>query len=411
MLVRVVFIYLVLTGLLYASNPCQQFISLKQPISLEVSQLPVSSLFEKMAHIASVNIILPPKLTRLISLSFTKIPWWQAFRAAARAANLSYSCHQLVLTLLQSDHDSTKLTTQSISIHYLAAANIAKTLSQVGLPSTVSIVVDQSANALIVTAKKPEITVLKSLVLSIDKPLPAIEIKARVVVVNQDALTAFGINLKQVSEQSVGKVGISQIMLGLGVLHPAGSVGLMLGKLAGGMLNLEIQALQKEGQAKVIASPSVQVDDNQTAKIQQGDEIPFDVATESGATAVQFKKAVLSLAVTPHVIHQHILLAVTVTNDALTQRTANAGKVPVIRTDEIQTQLQVPEGKTVVIGGIQSSLKQSFVKAVPVLHDIPLIGSLFEHKENVTRQAKLLIFLTPKLVEETKKNGTTFSTF
>ncbi|MGC9127401.1 MAG: type IV pilus secretin PilQ, partial [Acidithiobacillus sp.] len=180
--------------------------------------------------------------------------------------------------------------------------------------------------------------------------------------------------------------------------NPA-SLGFALGTAAGNrILNLQLQALQASNQAKIISSPKVLTQDNEKAVIEQGQEIPYQQATSSGATSVSFKKAELSLDVTPHIApNGKVTLDVDAKNNQPNYAQTTPSGVP-INTQEVKTKLLVNNGQTVVIGGIYTDSKSHYDTGVPLLKDIPLLGWLFKSKTYNDSQSELLVFLTPKVV-------------
>ncbi|MBC7482904.1 MAG: type IV pilus secretin PilQ [Rhizobacter sp.] len=163
-------------------------------------------------------------------------------------------------------------------------------------------------------------------------------------------------------------------------------------------LNLEISALEADGKGKVVSSPRVITADQQKALIEQGEEIPYNVATSSGATSIQFRKANLKLEVTPQITPEgSVILDVDVTKDSRGSTTP-AGFA--INTKHVQTKVLVENGGTVVIGGIFEQSDREDVSKVPYLGDVPYLGNLFKTRTKSSTKTELLIFLTPKMVTE-----------
>ncbi|OYT98809.1 MAG: secretin [Burkholderiales bacterium PBB1] len=163
-------------------------------------------------------------------------------------------------------------------------------------------------------------------------------------------------------------------------------------------LNLELSALEADGRGKVVSSPRIVTADQIKAVIQQGTKIPYQRATSSGATSIEFVDATLKLDVTPQITPEgNVILDVNVNKDSVGAVTNN---VPSIDTKSIQTQVLVENGGTVVIGGIFEQTDRSDVAQVPFLGDIPVVGNLFKTRTNSSRKTELLIFLTPKVVSE-----------
>jgi type IV pilus assembly protein PilQ len=308
-----------------------------------------------------------------------------------------------------------------------------------------SVAVVTRTNSLLVRDTPEDIDNIKKLIAKIDRPVPQVLIEARIVQVTTNAAQSLGIqwggtytsnggggviNLsgtgasQYTSSQggsypigaTSGASGGTSTGSGIGVpavvnlpayapagsaltgLNPA-SLGFALGTAAGNrILNLQLQALQASNQAKIISSPKVLTQDNEKAVIEQGQEIPYQQATSSGATSVSFKKAELSLDVTPHIApNGKVTLDVDAKNNQPNYAQTTPSGVP-INTQEVKTKLLVNNGQTVVIGGIYTDSKSHYDTGVPVLKDIPLLGWLFKSKTYNDSQSELLVFLTPKVV-------------
>lgn len=163
-------------------------------------------------------------------------------------------------------------------------------------------------------------------------------------------------------------------------------------------LNLELSALESDGKGKIVSSPRVITADQVKALIEQGEELPYQVATASGATSIQFRKANLKLEVTPQITPEgSVILNVDVNKDSRGTLTPQGYA---INTKHVQTQVLVENGGTVVIGGIYTQDEGETVNKVPLLGDVPVLGNLFKNKTRTTAKTELLIFLTPKVVSE-----------
>ena len=186
----------------------------------------------------------------------------------------------------------------------------------------------------------------------------------------------------------------------LPVTGAAGTIAFQVARLANGtILDLELSALEKENKGEVIASPRITTANQKEAYIEQGVEIPYQEAASSGATAIQFKKAVLSLTVTPHITpDDKIILDLVVTQDTVSE--VRSGVAPAIDTQRIGTQVLVNNGETIVLGGIYQQAIISSVTKVPVLGDIPYFGWAFRTTTDSNQKKELLIFVTPRIVTE-----------
>ncbi|MBU2852232.1 type IV pilus secretin PilQ [Acidithiobacillus ferrivorans] len=304
-----------------------------------------------------------------------------------------------------------------------------------------SVAVVTRTNSLLVRDTPQDITNIKNLIAKIDRPVPQVLIEARIVQITTNAAQSLGVNWGGtytgsggggvVNLSGTGGTGVTPIQggtypipmsgtsttSGTGFTTPAlvnlipstagsalagsnpASLGFALGTAAGNrILNLQLQALQANNRAKIISSPKVLTQDNEKAIIEQGQEIPYQQSTSSGATAVSFKKAELSLNVTPHISpNGKITLDVDAQNNQPNYAQALPSGIP-IDTQQVKTKLLVNNGQTVVIGGIYTDSTTQTETGVPLLRDIPLLGWLFKSHLNNVAKTELLVFLTPKVI-------------
>jgi type IV pilus assembly protein PilQ len=191
-------------------------------------------------------------------------------------------------------------------------------------------------------------------------------------------------------------------MVNLPIANPAGRLALTLLN-SNYVVDLELTAAQAEGRGEVVSAPRVITANGKEAVIEQGTEIPYQESASSGATTTQFKKAVLSLTVTPQITpDDRIILDLTVKKDNVGKLVASAtgGLVPSIDTRTITTMVVVNDGQTVVLGGIMEAEKRETVNKVPFLGDVPGLGWMFRSKSRTDNKNELLIFVTPKILRE-----------
>lgn len=185
---------------------------------------------------------------------------------------------------------------------------------------------------------------------------------------------------------------------GLGGVQASTLAFSLFSSAANRFLNLELSALEADGKGKIISSPRVVTEDKQVALIEQGVELPYEQATSSGATSVQFKKANLRLEVTPQITPDgNVVLEVEVSKDSKGEET-RAGFA--INTQHVKTKVMVENGGTVVLGGIYQQTERNNVTKVPLLGDVPLLGYLFKTTGRESSKTELLVFITPKIVNE-----------
>ena len=178
---------------------------------------------------------------------------------------------------------------------------------------------------------------------------------------------------------------------------PAGSIALAILK-SGVLIDMELSAMQTEGRGEVISTPRVITANGKKALIEQGQEIPYQSSSANTGTNVQFKKAVLSLDVTPQITPDNrVLMDLEVRNDSA--GTVTQG-VPSIDTKRVTTQVLIKTGETVVLGGVYQQTNTKSISKIPLLGDVPLLGSLFRNDLNTATKRELLIFITPKILQD-----------
>ena len=301
-----------------------------------------------------------------------------------------------------------------------------------------SLSIDERTNTLMVQDTAENLAEIRRLVQTLDVPVRQVLIEARIVVVSDTFERDLGAQFGITSAQSNGNNGLLAVTgsgtgadtmiqsaltnLGSGlpvtpVVTPAlanrymvntpaantnGSIGISL--LGGSYLvDLALSAAENEGKSETISSPRVITANQKQATIMQGVEIPYQESASSGATTTQFKNAVLSLKVTPLITPDNrVILDLDVSDDTVGQQVTSAtgGSVPSIDTRQIQTQVLVGDGQTVVLGGILETTKSYAANKVPWLGDIPILGNLFKSTTNINNKTELLIFITPKILRE-----------
>jgi type IV pilus assembly protein PilQ len=280
---------------------------------------------------------------------------------------------------------------------------------------------------------------IRRLVTTLDIPVRQVTIETRVVIVNDDYSrqlgVRFGTNVVKdrnngngllsmtgngTGSDTIVNSGITNINtngsafpvtippinqrynVNLPVANPAGSVALAILD-SDYLVDLELTALQAEGEGRVVSTPRIVATNQREARILQGTEIPYQESSSSGATTVQFKQAVLSLTVTPQITpDDRIIMDLRITKDSVgaVVSTATGGQVPSIDKKELATQVVVNDGETVVLGGVYETELRQTVNKVPVLGDIPGLGYLFRSKSKTDNNKELLIFVTPRILRD-----------
>ncbi len=306
-----------------------------------------------------------------------------------------------------------------IPIHYRKASDIAKLLKDkvnTLLSARASVSADNSINSLWIKDSPSQINKIISLIKKIDKPIGQILIEAKIVSIDQNKEKELGAQFRLTkmrpannllksnlgNEANRSNTGLLQYLtmdLPLFSANSLGiaSLGLRLMSLGqNSFLDLELSALEKEGAAEVISTPHLITADQQPAFIEAGAEIPYQEKASGGGTNLIFKKAVLSLKVTPRIMpHERIILDLKVNQDQPSTIMVDA---PTIKARGIKTQIIVKNGDTIVLGGIYEYSQSKLEQRIPFLGSLPLIGQLFRLTKLYNRRSELLIFLTPTLL-------------
>ena len=319
--------------------------------------------------------------------------------------------------------DLAPLQTVDIAINYAKAAELAAILKSTEggiLSDRGGVTVDERTNTLLIRDTLESIDEARKTIEVLDIPVKQVLIESRMVTVLDNVDEQLGVRWGFSDRQDDNGVsgslegadtiagGIAptindRLNVNLPVSSAAGTIGFQIASLIDGtILDLELSALESENKGEIIASPRITVANQHEAYIEQGTEIPFVQATSSGATAVEFKKAVLSLKVTPHITPDNrIILDLVVTQDTRGETVSTStGDAVAIDTQEIQTQVLVENGETIVLGGIFQQTSNDGVNKVPLFGDLPVLGALFRNTTTLQQKRELLIFVTPKIVTE-----------
>ncbi len=331
---------------------------------------------------------------------------------------------EAALKAAKSEDDLAPLSSEIVQINFAKASEIAALIKSkdTGLLSARGrISVDDRTNTLLIQETRDRLADIRKLVKQLDIAVKQVLIESRIVIANKDYSRDLGARFG-VSHHTIRgstESGISGTLegaravrgagaLGLGTLNVslpvAGGGALGLSVLSGDYLvDLELSALQSENRGEIISTPRVITANGKEATIEQGVEIPYLESSSSGATTVSFKKAVLSLKVTPQITpDDHVLMDLDITNDTRGQDvgTGFGGSIPSIDTRQVSTQVLIKQGETVVLGGVFTEENVNTVDKVPVLGDIPLVGALFRRTGKDANKSELLIFVTPKILKE-----------
>jgi type IV pilus assembly protein PilQ len=418
-----------------------------EKLSLNFQNIEIRSLLQVIADFTNFNIVASDTVTGAVTLRLKDVPWDQALDIILQARGLGMRKNGNVLLIAPKDELAAKdkldlesknavqsleqLRTQDFKLNYAKSAEIAAALTGTGgtriLSARGSVIFEARTNQLFVTDVPSRLEQVQALIAKIDIPVRQVLIEARIV----EAADSFGKSLGvRLGGRPFTINNQSNIAFGPTYINPpAGAAaapvqGVNFGTTTGDfinlpgvgqngfqaatfalslfssgatrLLNLEISAAESDGRGKIVSSPRIVTADQVKALIEQGTELPYQQATSSGATSIAFRKANLKLEVTPQITPEgNIILNVDVNKDSVGRSTANGFAID---TKHIQTQVLVENGGTVVIGGIYEQTDREDETKVPLLGDIPVLGSLFKQKTRTANKSELLVFITPKML-------------
>ncbi len=409
--------------------------------SVRLKQAPLVATLQQLALEQNINLIIDDELEGTLSLQLENTNLDQLLRSVAKIKRLELWQENGIYYLSKSDEntdrfatptelpeingnptalDSTpSLTTASIKLHFAKASEVMKSLTAGSgslLSPLGSVTFDDRSNLLIVRDDKESVRNIKKLIAELDKPIEQIAIEARIVTMNDESLQELGVrwgmfdptaNSHKVSG-SLAANGFSNLTDNLNVNFasanlPAASVALQVAKINGRLLDLELNALERENNVNIIASPRLLTTNKKSASIKQGTEIPYVSTNEkSGSQDIEFREAVLGLEVTPHISRDNTILLDLVVSQNSPGGTVKSGEGEVILIDkqEINTQVFAKDGETIVLGGVFHDTVTKGLDKVPVLGDIPGIKRLFSRESERHQKRELVIFVTPHILKQ-----------
>ncbi|MGY5450779.1 type IV pilus secretin PilQ [Agarivorans sp. MS3-6] len=412
-----------------------------KPISLNFQDIPVRTVLQLIADFNKLNLVTTDSVRGNITLRMDDVPWEQALDIILKVKGLDKRFDNNVLLIAPASElaeqerqqlesaqqvaDLAPLYSEYIQVNYAKAADLSALLKNEQasmLSERGSVAVDDRTNTLLIKDTEESLTNIKAMVERLDIAVKQVVIEARMVTVTDDVSEELGIRWGVTNSGSVGSsTGITsgtlegadsvlggaipdlddRLNVNLPVADPAGSIAFQVAKLANGqILDLELSALEQENKGEVIASPRITTANQKAAYIEQGREIPYVESASSGATSVTFKKAVLSLRVTPQITPDgNVILDLVITQDSEGEAVLTpTGPAVAINKQEIGTQVLVKNGETVVLGGIYQQQNIDRVKKVPILGDIPGLGYFFRTTSESVTKNELLIFVTPRIL-------------
>jgi type IV pilus assembly protein PilQ len=429
-----------------------------QRLTLNFQDIETRAVLQLLAETSGRNIVVSDTVQGNVTLRLRNVPWDQALDIVMTTKGLDMRENGNVIIVAPTEEIAARETadleakaaiteleplySEFLQINYAKASDLAALIGGDGgnalLSDRGSVGIDDRTNTLLVNDTVERLQDIRRLVRTLDIPIRQVLIESRIVVVNDDYSRDLGVRFGFTGVTDNSDDGIisvtgtgegSDLIVGsaldnlanIGQPFPVTVPGIEdryavnvpiespAGRMALAILNsdyivdLELTALQAEGRGEIVSTPRVITANQKEAIIKQGVEIPYQQSASSGATTTQFKEAVLSLTVTPQITpDNNIIMDLFVSKDSVGQLTPSAtgGLVPSIDTRSVQTQVLVRDGQTVVLGGIYETERRETINKVPFLGDIPGVGFLFRSTSNVSNKAELLIFVTPRILNE-----------
>ena len=431
------------------------------PLSLEFQDVSVRTILEVLAQHTNTNIVASDSVSGNITLRLINVPWDQALDIILKSKNLDKRVNGNVIwvapaaELAKQEADELKaqqekkvldpLRTEYIRLNYAKAENV-RTLIEAGratsdrsssntslLTDRGTVTIDARTNTLIVKDTAETISNIRDLISKIDIAVKQVMIEARIVsatdtfskelgvkwgILSQGAASnrnlLVGGNLSTIDSLKTyttatnadgttypvysGITAANNLSVNLGATNAAGSIAFGLLSISDLLLDLELSAMQADNKGEVISSPKVLTADKQTARIMSGTQIPYQEASASGATSTSFVEAALSLEVTPNITPEgRIGMDLSIENGSPTI----VNGATAISKDSIKTNVVVDDGQTVVLGGVFKNTLGNDVTKIPFLGDLPYVDRFFKRTSKTNNKQELLIFVTPKLVNDT----------
>jgi type IV pilus assembly protein PilQ len=397
-----------------------------RPISLNFQHAELSAVLHAFAEFTKLNIVASERVRGQVTLRLDRVSWRTAFDLLLAVNGLAMERTGEVIWVAPAADLATRerqrfeaharaaelepLASRAFELHYAHAEDIRRLLTGSGTQRALSkrgaAVADNRTNLLFVTDLPGRLDQIAGLVAMLDAPTRQVLIEARIVEGDDGLSRELGVRLG-VSPTNAdgtargvqgGKDGTAYD-LSAGALSgfDAAQLGLsLLAARATRLLDVQLSALEAEGRGRIVSSPRVVTADRTRAVVEQGTELPYQAKVEQGVSGVQFRRATLKLEVEPQITPDgHVILDLDVAKDSVGEQTAGG---PAINTKHVQTRVEIEDGGTVSIGGIDATDDRDDVTRVPLLGKIPILGALFSHRARRDQRSELVVFITPRVV-------------
>ncbi len=374
-----------------------------EQVSLHSENQRVDMILRAIARQAGITIYIDEAITDTVTIEMEDRNLYDIFTFIMEAKHLRYvEKNGMFFIKREADYqaDQQNLKVKRLCTRFGNAEGYQDQLNSM-LSERGTITVTDRGGCILVTDNQENIDSIESMLSELDRPTPQVYIKAKIVIINQDAKKRLGIRwgLTDQYTRGDGTTLSSDIALDQSV---TANNSLLIGVVKNQMnLEFQLQALQEEGLLSVLSSPHILVLDGKQAEIKQGKEIAY-VTSTTNSTNTSFKEANLSLRVTPKILKgDYLILDLSVTNDTVSEQIT--GGQPAIDTQEITSTLLLKNKETIVIGGIILENKTNSKQQVPVLGDIPILGYLFRNKDISESHSELNVFITPTIIDIEKR--------
>lgn len=393
-----------------------------KPISLDFKDVEIRTVMQVFAEFTKMNLVLSDSVQGKVTVHLKDVPWDQALDIVMRSKGLVASQSGNVLLVStpadvandqfqvansRAQDEMEPVVSRVFQISYQKTADLVALLKAEDsklLSARGTLISDERTGQIFIQDTPTRLERITSVINGLDKPVKQVMIEARVVLADRTVSKDLGVNIRSAS--AVGVTPFTEVSEQFGSKGFADTGAGATANLAytlfnansTRLINVQLRALEQADKIRTVSNPRVITSNKETALIEQGTEIPYQIATSSGATAIEFKEANLKLEVTPQIAPDGtVLLNVDVAKDSVGITTA-AG--PAIDTRRVKTKVLVADGGTVVLGGIFEEDDNVTDQKTPLLGDIPVVGYLFKSKQDRKRRAELLIFLTPVVLAD-----------
>lgn len=398
-------------------------------ISLDFQDIEVRRVLQLLADFTGTNIIAADTVQGNITLRLKDVPWDQALDLIMKTKNLDKRSNGDVIwvaptaEIAKYEEDQAKayqqsiklapLQTEYIQLNYARAKDVhdllkdddaKKNTENSFLTERGRVVTDERTNTVVISDTAEKVNQLKNLLAQLDVPVQQVVVEARIVRATKNFSNEIGVKwgLNKVSNTSSWDNGKYTSTAGLGVdlgtTTSYGSLSLGLLRLGSSVLDLQLAASQSDGESEILSTPKIMTGDKQEATIRSGVQIPYQTTSGNTGTTTTFQDAVLELKVVPSITPDgKIQMKLNLSKDTQGELTS-AGYA--INTNKLNTNVLVSDGETVVLGGLYEDNTTSTTKKVPLLGDIPVVGNLFKNKTKTSSKGELLMFITPRIVND-----------